>query len=207
MGTIDELRDSLGDDFFLPRADRPEAHAWHELCPCGHLRKAHSPDISGTYRLFPSREVTRGRETYTETQVMHGCNGALAARGFDKLTPFMDRDAHTITSTVNVTCPCTEFRAVARVDRPNRMFNQKTAIGQGYGRHPFQLGMKALRTFLGNRKAAQTNPTWADEEFDRRFEWLPGKRRCAISRCEETEDVWACYINDETSELRCAAHR
>jgi hypothetical protein len=60
---------------------------------------------------------------------------------------------------------------------------------------------------LSKRRAAQSNPAWAEQELERRFSWIEGARVCGISRCRETADVWPVFINEDQSELRCAAHR
>lgn len=69
------------------------------------------------------------------------------------------------------------------------------------------VGVRAFLTHLSKRKAAVTDPDWVDLEFDRRFVWIPKKRRCGLSKCAETADVWPVFVDGERSELRCGPHR
>jgi len=215
MGIVDELKASFGNDFFDPRpSGRRIPHNWTELCVCGHLDRFHSTSSGGIYQVpEPKTSVQRGEE-WTVTVIFDGCVGAAQARGNDDITWTSDRDALTNVGRVNPTCPCTAFRAVAKVDRPNRMFNQRMpADPTDRTRHPFLVGCRALLTFLSGRKAADPDrggkPEWATAEFDRRFTWIEAARVCSISRCTETgDDVWPCFVDGEAlSELRCGSHR
>jgi hypothetical protein len=212
MGTLDELRSTLGADFF----DRPSPTSraglanWHDICECGHIDRYHSPTVGGAYVLpEPGAAVIRG-ETWTKLVVFHGCRGALATRNFETESTATDRELMTVTLTVTPTCPCEEMRPVAKVDRPNRYFNQRIPLDRGdLTRHPFQVGVKAFAKHLSKRRAALADPAWATAEFDRRFTWLPGARVCGISKCTKTDGVLPIYVSDVDgrSELRCPTHR
>jgi hypothetical protein len=209
VGIRDELERNFGSDFFTSTTVQTTAHNWHELCVCGHLDRYHSESIGGAYQLKEPSIRSLAGEAVTVTTVFTGCAGAMANRGFEAQTETMDREARTIVNAVNPTCPCTEFRPVARVDRPNRYFNQRMPRDRkDIARHPFQVGVRAFTTHLTKRRAALSDPTWPDREFDRRFAWLDGVRVCAISKCTTVDDVWAVYVNAaDLSELRCPAHR
>jgi hypothetical protein len=209
MGTLDDFKSSFGQDSLSRSPDRPSGHVWNELCCCGHLGRYHSPSIGGGYQLKePYIKHAVGQE-FTVTTTLHGCLGALKPRGFEQATMSMDREARTGTDQLNPTCPCKDFQAVAKVDRPNRYFNQRVPIDRDDPlRHPFQIGIRAFSTHLSRRRAALSDPSWADREFERRFVWLPDARVCGISKCRETDGVWPQFIRpDGTSELRCSAHR
>jgi hypothetical protein len=210
MGTLDELRATLGDDFFT-RPARTSAEArvnWQSICCCGHLGRYHSETVGGSYVLpAPGTRVNQG-VTYTQVVLLHGCRGALATRGFETDTSATNHETAVITLTVNPTCPCTEFRPVAKVDRPNRYFNQRMPLDlTDITRHPFQVGVKAFAKHLSKRRAALADPSWATAEFDRRFTWLPGARVCGISKCTKTDGVLPMFVHLDRSELRCAEHR
>jgi hypothetical protein len=209
MGIRDELERSFGTDFFTPTVSQQDRHNWHELCVCGHLDRYHSESVGGVYRLPDPFIRSMGGEEVTISTVFSGCAGAMANRGFEGQTETPNRETRTIVNRINPTCPCVEFRAVVKVDRPNRYFNQRMPRDRkDPARHPFQVGIRAFTTHLSKRRAALSDPTWPDREFDRRFTWLDGARICAISRCQEGADVWPVFINDDRlSELRCPAHR
>lgn len=208
MGIRDEMRSGYGDDFFHPSSDREPYHNWHELCVCGHLDRYHSPSVGGTYRLTETRtQVIRG-EDVTVTTAFLGCVGAMPGRGFEAETLTVDHEARTMVTRINPTCPCESFTPVARLDRPNRFFNQRLPRDRNdHARHPMAVGVRAFLTHLSKRKAAVTDPDWVDLEFDRRFVWIPKKRRCGLSKCAETADVWPVFVDGERSELRCGPHR
>lgn len=205
----DELKQLHGDNFFEPREGGPRQPTtnWTTVCVCGHLAKFHAPAIGGDYRFFePSDREVKG--VMWSFHIAHeGCNGAMPGRGAETDRTDRDETAHVITTTVLATCPCTEFRPVARLDRPNRMWNQRIPRDPSdRARHPFHLGLKAMTTFLAGRKAALADPDWADAELDRRFEWID--RRCWVGRCKETDGVWPVFVNgDLLSELRCPKHQ
>lgn len=217
MGTMDELRAYLGDD--LGRGDateRTDRIRWVQVCVCGHLSTAHSPSIGGDFPLpTEPREFTAGGAPIREIQTMDGCAGEMPNKAFERFTKTTETvdDVLLSTVTVNATCPCPEMRAIAMVDRPHRYFNQKRPADRADpARHPFMVGLRAYRTRIGKLKRA--NPldhgdgeAWADAEFDRRFQWLTGKRVCGISACKVTDDVWPVFVHDDRSELRCAKHR
>jgi hypothetical protein len=211
MGVLDEFRSSFGETALEPSTrggHRPPV--WYELCVCGHLDRYHSPAIGGTFEVVPTEEKTfpDGRRMVYH-HVVEGCRGAMVNRG--QVTTRDDREETEEliirTETFVATCPCNDFRPVAKVDKPNRYFNQRIPITDRTDplRHPFQVGIRAFTTHLTKRRAALSDPTWAEREFDRRFEWTA--RRCAISKCTATADVWAVFVNDRLSELRCPAHR
>jgi hypothetical protein len=211
MGILDDVRASFGDDFFDRSQEREPTHRWNELCVCGHIDRYHSPSIGGTYRIpEPFLKKVRG-EDVTVTTAFYGCVGALKIRGFEELTSTdVDREARTMVNRVNPTCPCIDFRPVAKVDRPNRYFNQRMPKDPSDPmRHPFLVGIRAFRTFLSGRVQAKKDDRWAEREFDRRFVWLEGKQVCSMSRCKETGDgVYPGFVNDDRlSELRCGPHR
>lgn len=185
-------------------------HNWAKLCVCGHLDRYHSPTVGGLYVLpAPFVKSNRAGVDYTLSTLFHGCVGALKRRNADHATVTTDTDAHTVTTTIHATCPCEEFRPVARVDRPNRYFNQQLPIDrEDPARHPFNTGVRAFTTHLSRRKAATADPEWAAAELERRFTWLDGARECSLSHCLELADVWPVFVNgDGLSELRCPAHR
>ncbi len=208
MGTLGELRAEFGDEFFTRKTAAGPTHNWHELCVCGHLDKYHATSTGGAYRVpEPTVKISRGVE-WTQVVSFTGCVGALRPRGFQESTESADRETLVTTMTVHPTCPCTSFTPVARIDRPNRYTNQRIPVDRSdRSRHPFVLGLKAFSTHLSRRRAALADPTWPDREFERRFEWLPGKRVCGISKCQATDAVWPVFVHDDRSELRCPAHR
>ena len=209
MGISDELKRNFGQDFFTPTSERTEYHNWHEVCVCGHIDRYHAETVGGTYELPPVLTRSMGGEEVTQTTVFAGCNGAMPGRGFESQTYTPDREKHTLLITIVPTCPCEKFRAVARIDRPNRYFNQRLPRDRSErSRHPFVVGIRAFSTHLSKRKAALADPDWATAEFDRRFTWLPDARVCSLSKCNATADVWPVFVDaDDRSELRCPQHR
>jgi hypothetical protein len=215
MGTLDDLKDNFGDGVLDRPTGRTSQSNWHDLCVCGHLDRYHAPSTGGLYELVPTRTVSSRGEEFTQSQTFTGCVGALMARGLDDVTTVVDREAKTVTQTINPTCPCTEFRPVVHVDRPNRFFNQRIPADLGdRTRHPFIVGIRAFTTHLGKRKAADPerggSPEWVTAEFERRFTWIEENRRCDISRCRTADEtVWPCFVTDgeAISELRCGSHR
>jgi hypothetical protein len=206
VGTLDELRAMLGDNLGRP-AEPPARNNWIALCCCGHLSRYHSEDAGGEYQLPPDgTTVVRGEE-WTTAHRFTGCVGAVMARGLDEATVTNNPSTHVVTRVVNPTCPCTEFRPVAKVDRPNRYWNQRMPApdNRSLGTHPLIIGIRAFTTHLSRRKPALADPTWADREFERRFVWTD--RVCGISKCTKVDDVWPVFVSDDRSELRCAAHR
>jgi hypothetical protein len=150
---------------------------------------------------------------WTHTQELDGCIGAMVKGGYEE-RPERDEKSHTVVNHVVPTCPCTEFRPLAKVNRPNRTFNQRMPLDRSdHARHPFIVGVRAFTTHLSKRKAADPErggtPEWATAEFIRRFTWVDRARVCGISRCTKSDgDVWPCYVSDDgRSELRCGAHR
>jgi hypothetical protein len=212
VGIRDELERTFGTEFFTPTTERRTIHNWHELCVCGHLDRYHSESVGGTYRLPEPFIRSIAGEAVTVSTVFAGCTGAMSNRGFEAQTETVDRESLTILNRINPSCPCVEFRAVAKVDRPNRYFNQRMPRDRSdAARHPFVTGVRAFTTHLSKRRAALSDPTWPDREFDRRFVWLDDARVCSISKCRETADVWPVFVitdpADGLSELRCPAHR
>ena len=208
MGTLDELRTTLGADFFTtPARTGVETRiSWQPLCVCGHLAKYHSATIGGAYVLpDPGMAINRG-VTYTKQILFNGCRGALALRDFETETTTTDHENALITQTIVPTCPCDEFREVAQVDRPNRYFNQRVPADLDPDRHPFLIGLRAFAKHLSKRRAALADPSWADREFDRRFTWSEN-RVCSISKCKETDGVLPAFVTGDRSELRCPKHR
>jgi hypothetical protein len=214
MGTLDEIRASFGDDFFDRKTTSvANRHTWRELCICGHHDGFHSPTVGGSYRLRPDGTRTVGGKTFTTVHLFNGCVGALPPRGADLATVDTNQETLVSTETVTPTCPCSEFRPVIKVDRPNRYFNQRMPTDRSdQSRHPLMLGIKAFSTHLSRRKAADPerggDPAWATAEFERRFSWLPGKRMCGMSSCYVSDEtVWPVFVDGDRSELRCAKHR
>ena len=210
MGILDDFKASFGEDALAPAGNRSGDSNWHELCTCGHLDRFHPDTIGGTIPVAdPVEKTWPGGEEGAVVTVLNGCVGALPPRGFEYETVTFNREVFTQTITRHPTCPCTEFRGVARVDRPNRYFCQRMPKDrEDQLRHPFQAGIRAFSTHLGKRKAAQSNPDWATAEFDRRFTWLPDARVCSLSKCNATADVWPVFVDaDDRSELRCPKHR
>jgi len=212
VGTLDDYLATFGPDALQPTTGPGLGpHAWHAVCVCGHLQKHHSEDVGGLFELQPveERELTDGRKFVFE-QRFTGCRGAMVSKGVETIVEehTETEELLTRTETFLATCPCEEFREVARVDRPNRYWNQRIPVNRDDGvRHPMSVGIRAFVTFLSRRRAALADPAWATTEFKRRFEW--GTRRCQISGCTADGDgVWPAFVTDEgLSELRCAAHR
>ena len=155
------------------------------------------------------RVLDDGRK-FEYRMIFDGCRGAVVNRGQETVQEEADSigDPTYRHEIFLSTCPCPEFREVAKVDRPNRYFNQRIpTVWEDPTRHPMAIGIRAFHTFLTRRRAALSDPTWATAEFERRFEWTA--RRCAISGCDTTGDgVWPVYLNPEMdTEMRCAAHR
>lgn len=210
MGDIfEELRESFGEDALNRATERTVVANWHELCVCGHLDRYHSPSIGGSFDLPAPRTSTIRDVEITTTHLFDGCAGAMPARGFETRTQTVDRDTGQATVTVHSTCPCPAFRPVARVDRPNRYFNQRVPADRSDPfRHPFPTGVRAFTTHLSRRRAAQASPDWATAEFDRRFTWIEGKRVCSLTHCTATVNVWPVFVDRaDTSDLRCPKHR
>ena len=184
-------------------SERPEIHNWREICCCGHLVHYHCVSTGGTAPERPSGLPA------AIPYVFHGCIGELPPKGTIRraIDPPGRRPGADLARWP--TCPCTEHRPVARVDRPSRFFNQKRpANREDFTRHPFLTGMRAYRTRIGRIKAIDGDIAKRDAEFDRRFEWLDGKRMCARGKCTETADVWPVFVDaDDRSELRCPQHR
>jgi hypothetical protein len=208
VGTLDEITASFGPEFFRPASERVTKHNWLELCVCGHTERHHSPSIGGSFLVPENSSKIVGGEMATVAVAFHGCNGALPVRGFERETSVFNKEARVLTMTLMATCPCKSFRPVAKVDRPNRYWNQRMPTTRDRERHPFMVGCRAFATFLSRRRRALSDPAWAAAEFDRRFVWLDGKRHCSISKCRSTDDVWPVFVNNDLlSELRCPAHR
>jgi hypothetical protein len=210
VGTLDEFKEAFGPTALDRPPDRQPDHVWGEVCVCGHLSRYHPPVTGGSFPLPEPQEKSIGGRPVVITTVLAGCVGALRPRGFvERTATEINREAGSMTEQINVTCPCTSFRPVAQVDRPNRFFNQRIPKDLDDPlRHPFSVGIRAFRTHLGKRRAALSDPSWADREFERRFLWLDGKRVCGLSKCTTTDGVWPQFVRpDGLSELRCAAHR
>lgn len=213
MGMIDDLKTSFGDDVLDPRPTARPAHSWAELCPCGHTDRYHSPSIGGTYQLRDPYTKRVGGVDYVITTVLAGCVGAPRPKNAPTLEQIPHPESKTGTDRVVPSCPCDEFRPVAKIDKPNRLFNQRMPLNRTDPvRHPFLVGCRALGTHLSRRKDADPDrggdPAWATAEFDKRLVWLDGARVCGLSKCTATGDgVWPVFIDGVRSELRCAAHR
>src|SRR4051812_15666124 len=93
-------------------SERPEAHNWRELCVCGHLDRYHSESVGGM-----AERPGPGGLPLDVPYVFHGCNGELPPRGTIRRVPERQDNGPTLVREM-ATCPCEEFRAVARVDRP-----------------------------------------------------------------------------------------
>lgn len=209
MGTLDDIKAVLGEDFFDRKTERRPIHVWNELCVCGHLDRFHAPAIGGSYRIPQPQTGTDRPQSVTRTMVFGGCLGAVRPRGFEELTQTANDDVTVITFRINPTCPCEEFRPVAKVDRPNRYFCQRIPADRDSDRHPFVIGLRAFSTHLGKRKAAETDPGWPAAEFDRRFQWIEGARVCGQPKCKATDGVLPVFLGatGDRSELRCPKHR
>lgn len=209
MGTLDSIKAILGEDLGEPEprdtTDRGR-HNWQELCVCGHLGRWHAPVVGGSFEFRLTETRFRG-ETVRVIHQFEGCQGAMPSRNFETETMTADHDKMTLTVVHNCTCPCTEFRPVVRVDRPNRFFNQRVHPD----RHPFAVGVRAFTKHLSKRKGALEDETgtWVGLEFDRRFVWIPEAQKCSISNCKvKGEDCFPAYVNDDRhSEMRCGKHR
>jgi hypothetical protein len=210
MGIRDELKQAFGEEFFqTQRWGRPPN--WFELCVCGHRDRSHGPSIGGTFLDEEDDRTIAGRPVHYRRS-LDGCAGAMTSPSFERETDTPDLVAGTMTVTINATCLCLKFQPVAKVDRPGRMFNQRIPLDRtSYLWHPFMTGVRAFNTFLSRRKDADPDrggdPSWVDQEFERRFTWLD--RRCAHLTCHTTDGVWPTYVDGQVdrSELRCAQHR
>jgi len=212
VGTLDDLQADFGDRAFEPVGGPRPKHRWYELCTCGHLGKHHSPTVGGSYRIKePYPKHMGGGKTATITTVFDGCVGAARTPRTDAIvTESIDREAGTMVERIITTCPCVKFQPIVSVDRPNQFFCQRIPRGgdrEDPLRHPFVIGIRAFRTYLSKRKDAIADPDWVTAEFDRRFTWLDGARRCGLSKCTTTDGVWPVYVDGDRSELRCAQHR
>lgn len=211
MGVLDGLRAGYGDQLQpRPAAERDRSN-WVEVCVCGHTTLGHSTAIGGRW-LLPDPEpipVKGTTETGMRIHVADGCTGAMPTRGVELETSTINREARTWTVTHTPTCPCSQMRPVALIDRPNRYWNQRVLAD----RHPFSTGTRATLTHLSKRKAADPDrggdPAWAEAEFERRFRWIEKAQRCSISGCKATgDDVLPAYVNgDRDSAMRCSRHR
>jgi hypothetical protein len=209
MGTLDAIRAGYGKSFDEIGGREASRHNWQEVCVCGHTGRYHAESIGGSYStaVHEGTREFRGR-SFRMVAEFGGCVGAVHVYGRETETRRVDDETGVMTTVIQPTCPCTDFRPVARVDRPNRMFCQRVN-----DRHPFLTGVRALATHLSRRKAADPDrggdPVWADAEFDRRFTWIPEAQRCSISSCKATgDDVLPAYVNgDRDSAMRCARHR
>jgi hypothetical protein len=209
VGTIDELKDLYGDDFFDRRTRTTVTPSnWQTVCVCGHLSRNHATVTGGDYRVPENgTQMSRGVKWATVT-AFEGCVGALRPTGFEEETIVADREHLVVTRTVHPTCPCVRYQPVAKVDRPNRYFNQRVpADRKDPSRHPMLIGLKAFRTHLSRRRAALADPTWPDREFAQRFLWLDGARVCGLSKCRVTDGVFPIYVDGSRSDLRCPKHR
>lgn len=186
MGILDEL-DRFNELHKDAITASTRAQKWDELCVCGHLKQHHGPSIGGT---FPKKNAATGIP-----QTLTGCTGGQRRRGEPiRYIP----DPTTKTLTVLVTCDCPAHRPVARVDRGGVVFRQRG--GTSPEQHPLMIGLRALRSRLGQLKSV-SDP---EAEFERRFEWVDDARRCAI--CGTAGDgVWPIRV-DGSDEMRCARH-
>jgi hypothetical protein len=212
MGILDDFKNSFGEDSLTPTTGvSGGAQNWRSVCVCGHLDRYHSTTVGGVFELEQAADITVGGRPLRSVKEFYGCRGAMVSKGQATVVTVRDMDATppTVTETYLATCPCEEFHAIAKVDRPNRYWNQRIPSNlTDPVRHPFAIGIRAFSTFLAGRKQTVDDPDWATAEFDRRFEWT--SRRCAISSCKATDDVWPVYISTAEpliSELRCPAHR
>ena len=128
--------------------------AWYKLCVCGHLDRYHSPTIGGTFEVVPTEEKTfpDGRRMVYH-HVVEGCRGAMVNRGQSTVRDEREETEELITRTETfvATCPCDDFRPVAKVDQPNRSFNQRMPDRpRRRARHPFQVGIRAFSTHLSD---------------------------------------------------------
>lgn len=205
MGINEQMEKLFGADWSQPPDGVARARTnWEQVCCCGHLQRHHPKADGGLFETADGETSLRG-ETVRVVNAVEGCRGAMPGRGFELESRSMDREAGVLTITYHATCVCREFRPVANVDRPNRLFNQRLLADRP---HPIATGLRALRTHLSKRKYAQTDPDWATAELDRRFTWLEEAQRCSISGCKATDDIFPSYVNDRLdSEMRCPKHR
>jgi len=184
MGMLDELDATLaatGD--YVNSVDKDVR--WVEICVCGHEKAMHGQNNGGEYG---------GVEW---ARWVDGCAGPPQERNAPKQRRQADGMAH-----MPPTCPCTIFRPVAEVDRPGRYFRQKTWTRDRI--HPMLRGLQAQRTRLSRSK---TYAAFADEEIERRFKWIDGKRKCRVCG-KQDGSVWPSYVNEQRlSQMRCAEHR
>jgi hypothetical protein len=214
MSILDEITASFGPDALKPSGTREIYDRWCQVCTCGHLDVHHSESVGGGYQ--PITGTTRapdGGPEWDRVQQLNGCVGAMVKGGYEE-HPESIAESRVVVMHVTPTCPCVKFQPLAKVNRPNRAFNQRMPVNRSdHSRHPFITGIRAFTTHLSKRKAADPerggSPEWATAEFSRRFTWLDGARVCGISRCTKSDgDVWPCFVSDDgRSELRCGAHR
>lgn len=194
----------FGDRVFTPYTE--ERRHWLQLCVCGHIATAHSESVGGAYVLPERKQKTRpDGSSYWQEERFHGCRGELRSGRFEPVS--YTRDGDTAVEQINPTCPCTDFRPVAEVDRPGRYFNQRRPKDRAdLRRHPLPTGMRAYRTRISKLKLADGDPAKTAAEFDRRFRWLPDARVC-VACGSGGDDVWPVFDENDHSELRCSRHR
>lgn len=157
---------------------------WVQVCVCGHLQRAHSPDHGGTYPHTQQGQL-----------IVEGCVGPSHGRR----TKMEMVDSAAGTARLLATCPCREWRPVCEFDRARAAYFW-TVMGEV---HPLVMALRAFRT----GQAKQVGEEQADEAVAARFRWIEGARRCAVCGADGS-DVWPRYVTDvRDSELRCEEHR
>lgn len=202
-----------------PDITAPKGSGWAKVCVCGHVEAKHSEKIGGTHPHVEVSPHTQGQET-----VLEGCGGEPRAKNVDAVTFRGMEDREGLDRPVKVfeiptTCPCHKFRPVLEAYDPRFRWAQRRAPRRhdgsrdpDYVKHAVFRGVKATFTGIQNLKMVQNSDISEEEKtelagrmLEERIQWID--RRCWAKGCDETEDVWPVYLEDDHSEMRCQVHR
>ena len=186
MGVMDLIEKAVEDRGESLAPQRRYPSKWRTICVCGHTQDFHAVDIGGEDNTSGGLSPTPGT-----------CRGAITTRN-EGAVPLVDGVFQ-----LPATCPCAKFHPIAEIDRPSRLFRQRTYTLDTV--HPFERGMKAWKTWLGT---LQSYPTEEDvlQAIEDRFRWVEENRVCAV--CKKRDDtILPRYVDDARhSQMRCSKH-
>lgn len=197
MSTLGKIQKVIDSEPELNR--RTDEPRWQSLCVCGHLEQHHSASVGGSH---PTDEAGLPFD-------FDGCTGAMRQVGRRRAqrdstgkvgdrTQFQVTDAGPAT-VVPVTCPCTEFRPVAEVDRLGGRFRQRAHATA----HPFLSGMRGMLKTL--ERMANDRVVDLDDLLEARFRWTVP---LTCQQCASTDDVFPSWtVPGKESGLLCGECR
>lgn len=159
---------------------------WQRVCICGHLEEHHGEGIGGTHPTVDPIDRLPVQ--------LDGCTGAMRAtgprradrdgRGRQRDRSVQKKVGNRVVNEVPVTCPCTEFRPVATVDRGAGRFRQRVHRNN----HPMVPAMRGQLKIW--ERMADRQGIDLDTFVASRFEWLV-ELRC--EQCRSTDGAFPSY--------------